>query len=65
MMSNRLTDCAAGLGVRICKSHGDDHARKIESLEFENFELRNEVTRLTLHNATLRRMLKIETAKFE
>jgi|HubBroStandDraft_6_1064221.scaffolds.fasta_scaffold2788011_2 hypothetical protein len=62
-MSSRVTDYAADLGVRIFKIGGNDDARTIEALELENFELRNEVTRLTVHNATLRRMLKIEPLK--
>jgi hypothetical protein len=62
MMSNRATDCAAELGVRLFKK-SDDHIRAIESLERENFELRNEVTRLTVHNATLRRMLTNRSVK--
>jgi hypothetical protein len=37
-----------------------DHMRRIEALEVDNFELRDEITRLTLHNTTLRRMLKLE-----
>jgi hypothetical protein len=61
-MSNRATDCAAELGVRLFKK-SDDHIRAIESLERENFELRNEVTRLTVHNATLRRMLTNRSVK--
>jgi hypothetical protein len=38
----------------------NDHTRKIQALEVDNFELRDEITRLTLHNTTLRRMLKLE-----
>ena len=57
-MSNRGTDCAAELGIRIFRKSGDEDIRTIQALELENFELRNEVTRLTVHNATLRRMLK-------
>ena len=57
-MSNRGTDCAAELGIRIFRKSGDEDKRTIQSLELENFELRNEVTRLTVHNATLRQMLK-------
>jgi hypothetical protein len=64
-MSSRLTDHAADLGVKIFKNRGNEDIIRIESLEFENFELRNEVTRLTVHNATLRRMLKVETSKTE
>jgi hypothetical protein len=56
MMSNRATDCATELGVRLFKKNDDD-IKAIETLERENFELRNEVTRLTVHNATLRGML--------
>jgi len=37
-----------------------EDTRKIETLEADNFELRDEITRLTLHNTTLRRMLKLE-----
>jgi hypothetical protein len=58
-MSNRVTDvtdCTAELGVCLFKK-SDDDIRAIESWERDNFELRNEVIRLTLHNATLRRML--------
>jgi hypothetical protein len=55
-MSNRATDCATELGVRLFKKNDDD-IKAIETLERENFELRNEVTRLTVHNATLRGML--------
>ena len=55
-MSNRVSDFAAQLEARVFKN-SDDDVRAIESLERENLELRNEVTRLSLHNATLRRML--------
>jgi hypothetical protein len=58
MMSNRGTDCAAELGIRIFRKSGDEDIRTIQALELENFELRNEITRLTVHNATLRQMLK-------
>jgi hypothetical protein len=37
---------------------GNDRMREIEALEADNFELRDQVTRLKLHNATLRRMLE-------
>jgi hypothetical protein len=43
----------------IQKNENDDR-RKIEALEVDNFELRDEITRLTMHNTTLRRMLKLE-----
>jgi hypothetical protein len=57
-MSNRGTDCAAELGIRIFRKSGDEDIRTIQALELENFELHNEITRLTVHNATLRQMLK-------
>ena len=57
-MSNRGTDCAAELGIRILRKSGDEDIRTIQALELENFELRNEITRLTVHNATLRQILK-------
>ncbi|MBV8764324.1 MAG: hypothetical protein JOZ66_05365 [Hyphomicrobiales bacterium] len=56
-MSNRMSDCPAELKARLFKQGGDGEIRAPANLELENFELRNEVTRLTLHNATLRRML--------
>ena len=34
--------------------------REIEALEAANFELRDHITRLKLHNATLDRMLKMQ-----
>ena len=34
--------------------------REIEALEVANFELRDQITRLKLHNATLDRMLKTQ-----
>jgi hypothetical protein len=37
-----------------------DDRRRIEALEVDNFKLRDEITRLTVHNSTLRRMLKLE-----
>jgi hypothetical protein len=37
---------------------GADRTREIEVLEAANFELRNEIIGLKLHNATLRQMLK-------
>jgi hypothetical protein len=61
-MSNHVSDCTAQLEARLFKN-SDDDVRAIESLERENFELRNEVTRLGLHNATLRRMLTNRTLK--
>jgi hypothetical protein len=64
-MSNGGTDCAAELGIRIFRKSGDEDKRTIQSLELENFELRNEVTRLTVHNATLRQMLKNRGLKDE
>ena len=63
-MSNRVSEGAAELNARLFKN-SDDDIRAIESLERENFELRNEVTRLAMHNATLRRMLKIESAEHQ
>ena len=36
-----------------------DKTGEIEALEADNFELRNHVTRLKIHNATLHRMLKL------
>jgi len=62
-MSNRVSDCAAELRFRIFKQREDDDMRAIENLQVENFDLRNEVTRLTVHNATLRRMLTNRTLK--
>jgi len=56
-MSSRMSDCPAELKARLFKQSGDGEIRAPANLELENFELRNEVTRLTLHNATLRRML--------
>jgi hypothetical protein len=41
------------------KQENDDW-RRIETLEVDNFKLRDEITRLTVHNSTLRRMLKLE-----
>ena len=38
----------------------NDDWRRIEALEADNFKLRDEITRLTVHNSTLRRMLKLE-----
>jgi hypothetical protein len=38
----------------------NDNTRRIEALEVDNFELRDEITRLTLHNITLRRMLRLD-----
>jgi hypothetical protein len=38
----------------------NDNTRRIEALEVDNFVLRDEITRLTLHNITLRRMLKLD-----
>jgi hypothetical protein len=38
----------------------NDESRRIAALEVDNFELRDEITRLTVHNITLRRMLKLE-----
>jgi hypothetical protein len=35
-----------------------DKTGEIEALETDNFELRNQITRLKIHNATLSRMLK-------
>ena len=64
-MSNRMPDCAAELRERLFKQSGDEDIRAVENLELENFELRNEVTRLTLHNATLRRMLVNRGLKFQ
>ncbi len=61
-MSDRVSECAAEAGTRLFKD-SDDDLRVIESLERENFELRNEVTRLSLHNATLRRILRVRTPK--
>jgi hypothetical protein len=37
-----------------------DDRRRIEALEVDNFKLRDEITRLTVHNSTLRRMLKLD-----
>jgi hypothetical protein len=42
------------------KAPEDDDWRRIEALEADNFKLRDEITRLTVHNSTLRRMLKLE-----
>jgi len=41
-------------------SSSDDEARmrEIEALEAANFALRDQITRVKLHNATLNRMLK-------
>jgi hypothetical protein len=36
-----------------------DKTGEIEAFEADNFELRNQITRLKIHNATLRRMLKL------
>jgi hypothetical protein len=38
----------------------NEDTRRIEALEVDNFKLRDQITRLTLHNSTLRRMLKVE-----
>ena len=38
----------------------NDDWRRIEALEADNFKLRDEITRLTVHNSTLRRMLKLD-----
>jgi len=64
-MSNRVSDCAAELRFRNFKQRGDDDLRTIRHLELENFDLRNEITRLTVHNATLRRMLSNRNARSE
>jgi hypothetical protein len=45
------------------RPQGSDKTGEIEALEAENYELRNQVTRLKLHNATLRRMLKIRETR--
>ena len=36
-----------------------DKTGEIVALETDNFELRNQITRLKIHNATLHRMLKL------
>jgi hypothetical protein len=41
------------------KDTESDRVREIEALEVDNFELRDRITSLKLHNATLRRMLDI------
>jgi hypothetical protein len=64
-MSNRGTDCVAILIAEISNKGGNVDVQRIEALEVENFELRNEVTRLTVHNATLRRMLTNRSAKHQ
>jgi hypothetical protein len=49
-------------GVTIFRERDNEIMRKIEMLEADNFELRNEITRLSLHNATLRRLARSSTA---
>lgn len=41
------------------REQGVDKTGEIEALEIDNFELRNQITRLKIHNATLHRMLKL------
>jgi len=57
-MTYRLTTYVEVPELIIFQRCDKDKARKIELLEFVNFELRNQIVRLTLHNATLRKMLK-------
>jgi len=44
-------------------SDGGDRVEAIDMLEADNFELRDLITRLKLHNATLARMIKYRTNK--
>jgi hypothetical protein len=53
-MPDRVIGEVSMSGVTIFRSRENEAVRKIEMLEADNFELRNEITRLTLHNATLR-----------
>jgi hypothetical protein len=55
-MPDRMIGEGTMPGVTIFRSRENENVRKIEMLEADNFELRNEVTRLSLHNATLRRL---------
>ena len=53
-MPDRVIGEVSMSGVTIFRNRDNEAIRKIEMLEADNFELRNEITRLTLHNETLR-----------
>ncbi|SDR54729.1 hypothetical protein SAMN05444161_5771 [Rhizobiales bacterium GAS191] len=55
-MPDRVIGEATVPGVTIFRNRDNENIRKIEMLEADNYELRNEVTRLRLHNETLRRI---------
>ncbi len=59
-MPDRLTSYVTEREATFFQSRQNENIKKIEMLEADNFELRDEITRLTLHNATLRRMLKLQ-----
>ena len=59
-MRDRYAEYAKVSEVSILQKHEPDNIKKIEKLEKLNFELRNDVLRLTLHNTALRNMLKLQ-----
>jgi hypothetical protein len=59
-MRDRLAEYVKVSEVSIFHKREPDNIKKIEKLEKVNFALRNHIVRLTLHNATLRQMLKVQ-----
>jgi hypothetical protein len=47
----------------VARDQSPEEVRQIEALETDNFKLRNQITALELHNATLRRMLDLKERK--
>jgi uncharacterized protein YicC (UPF0701 family) len=59
-MPDHLAACLTISKLTVTKGQENERLRKIAALEARNFDLRNQITRLQLHNATLRRMLKLK-----
>src|SRR5260370_25631703 len=58
VMPDRLADSISLSGLNVVGIQDNRKTLTIEALEASNFELRNQITRLILHNTTLRRMLE-------
>jgi hypothetical protein len=62
-MPDRLTSYISIPTLTIVSEKDTDRTREIEALESDNFDLRNQITGLKLHNATLRRMLELREGR--